>query len=426
MFDPLDPVAYGHTPLDGIPDCLIPWYGMEISYAGFMKTSCCEYLGRPHRLAQGESADVAALFRGPWFEALRGAFARGDLHGSGCEKCVYQRPKALFRHPLEDFNPRQLANLEACLASYDAREPRVEHLPVRYSLCFTAACNLQCIMCSQSDSRAACRGIEIPAGFLDANRQALAVAASVFVSGGEPFVSGNCRDFLRAMCQDPLLEDVALEIVTNGQLLDSMQPCLDSKRTLSVHVSLDGVGETYEAVRRGGSWDRVRRNIDGFLERKHALGKDRWRMSSSCVLMRSSVAGLPGFIAFCRERGVEIVLQPLMRTRETSSEDLLSGAADPDDIRRALDAVEESLELLASEQDSSAGRHLRKFRAGLAQALEGAAKGPAPVQALEDSPADLGGRKVAIWGTGTNYQWCWADWLQQRLPDIRFLGFVDS
>lgn len=426
MKDYIDPTAWGHTPKGSMPDCLIPWYGMELSYAGFMKTSCCEFLGRPFKLDSNRDNKISTLFDGDWFKRIRSAFANNHLEGSGCERCIYQRPKGLIKQPLDDLNPRQMANYEACINSYEARDACITHLPVRYSLCFTAACNLQCVMCSQFESRDATKGIELSSDFLLSNKKALSVAISALVSGGEPFVSKNCRAFINAVCQDPLLEDLHLHIVTNGQLLNEMQPVLNSKSVLWLHVSLDGVGNTYETVRRGGSWERVRKNIQIFNNKKMQLGKEKWKLSASSVLMKSSLPGLPGFILFCKENDIEIVLQPLMVTRENNNEDLINSEADKIEIKQALGYIDEAMTLIDQQKNVAAVYHLKAYRKHLVKASREIGKKSSARPPTSPNPEDLRGKKVAIWGTGTNYEWCWAGRLKKMLSDIDFVGFVDN
>jgi FlaA1/EpsC-like NDP-sugar epimerase len=43
---------------------------------------------------------------------------------------------------------------------------------------------------------------------------------------------------------------------------------------------------------------------------------------------------------------------------------------------------------------------------------------------LTDQP--FKGKRVMIWGTGSNYRNCWADWLSEYYQDIKFIGFVDN
>ncbi len=75
-----------------------------------------------------------------------------------------------------------------------------------------------------------------------------------------------------------------------------------------LHVSIDGAtAETYESIRDGSSFERVRRNLAGIVEAKRELGSDRPELSLIFVAMRRNVGELPSFVRLAAETGVDDV-----------------------------------------------------------------------------------------------------------------------
>ncbi|MBD0347983.1 MAG: radical SAM protein [Thermoleophilia bacterium] len=75
-----------------------------------------------------------------------------------------------------------------------------------------------------------------------------------------------------------------------------------------LHVSLDGAtAETYEGVRDGADFARVRGNIRGLVEARRTLGAERPTVQIVFVAMRRNVDELPQLVRLAAELGVESV-----------------------------------------------------------------------------------------------------------------------
>ena len=406
-------------------ECLHPWYSMDVSFAGFSKVGCCPYKGRPYPMPNPDKPDLRALWNGEWFQRLRQGFAVSGHMAKGCVGCRQNKTIDTFIVP-HHINQRQRQNLATLLNEARNHRIRSEGLPSRYSFCFTPRCNLKCIMCSQHDSRDHAAQQELSATALLEQEDVLAHASSILVSGGEPFVSGECIRFIQALCEHPHLRNIELEIITNGLLLDRVLPFLKQKEQLKLHISLDGIGSTYERVRRGGNWKRVSSQIEKVLGLRNETGRN-WTISSSCILMRSTVDGVPDFIRWCLKRNINVVLQELMATRETDDENLILKP----ELLQQLPAWRVRLQEAETMLHQAARPELASRISSYRQRLEKSATEKKPLTFSQIEPDVSGcpvltGKTVVIWGTGTNYQWCWAHWLQQNLPHISFCGFVDS
>jgi hypothetical protein len=111
--------------------------------------------------------------------------------------------------------------------------------------------------------------------------------------------------FIRAVIEDTELGDVQLTICTNGTLHHRNMDTLVRKRKLQLAISLDTIGEEFEQIRVGASWNQIERNILMFLETGKRLGYP-WRVQAPAMLLKTNVPRLPlakpdggsGFTAF--------------------------------------------------------------------------------------------------------------------------------
>jgi MoaA/NifB/PqqE/SkfB family radical SAM enzyme len=93
---------------------------------------------------------------------------------------------------------------------------------------------------------------------------------------------------------------------TNGTLLTPER----SERLIRggldwLHVSLDGAAaETYEDIRAGSDFERVRGNVEALVEAKRRLGADRPRLMLVFVAMRRNIHELPRLVRLADEWGV--------------------------------------------------------------------------------------------------------------------------
>jgi radical SAM protein with 4Fe4S-binding SPASM domain len=75
-----------------------------------------------------------------------------------------------------------------------------------------------------------------------------------------------------------------------------------------LHVSIDGAtAATYESIRDGADFERVRRNLVGMIEAKRVLGAERPELSLIFVAMQRNADELPDFVRFAAEVGVDDV-----------------------------------------------------------------------------------------------------------------------
>lgn len=90
---------------------------------------------------------------------------------------------------------------------------------------------------------------------------------------------------------------------------------------------MDGIGDWYEYIRKGGSWDRISGNMDKLIDIRDRLDKQCWQIQAFMMLMKTLVGGIFGFTQWCLDRGIMPIYQELGFTRQTLDEDLIHNRA---------------------------------------------------------------------------------------------------
>ena len=91
-------------------------------------------------------------------------------------------------------------------------------------------------------------------------------------SDGDPFASLIYRRFMR---QVPDLDNLSYSFQTNGLLVKQMYPRVRNifEKLHTLNVSIDGASkDTYETLRRGGTWKKIRENLEFIGQLKHRHG----------------------------------------------------------------------------------------------------------------------------------------------------------
>ena len=128
-----------------------------------------------------------------------------------------------------------------------SRRPR-ESAPAYYTYYVTLRCNMNCTMCYQRDQRKqAPEELSPPEAIAMLER--IADLERVNLIGGEVFVRPDALDLMEYLDA----RGVITYVTTNGTLLDGgrIARLLALRHLLGVTVSLDGLGDSYRAVRGG-------------------------------------------------------------------------------------------------------------------------------------------------------------------------------
>jgi MoaA/NifB/PqqE/SkfB family radical SAM enzyme len=143
-------------------------------------------------------------------------------------------------------------------------------LPRMLTYIVTFACNARCVMCDswRKDSQGDLSLADVERIF-----SRLPPMDAVRLSGGEPFVRKDLTDIARVAVS--ALEPALLHVTTNGFLTDRIVDfCERRPRTipLKLLVSIDGVGDTHDAIRgHRGAFRAAMRTIEALAPRRKEL-----------------------------------------------------------------------------------------------------------------------------------------------------------
>jgi wyosine [tRNA(Phe)-imidazoG37] synthetase (radical SAM superfamily) len=297
--------------------CGNPFEEIEVRADGQVNMCCSAWMPQPIGSIHEHSGDQ-------YWNSIEAAEIRGSiLHGdfSYCSRlhCPKIKKRAL---PLLSEVPSTLQR--DCI---DLELIVVEHKPRRVILSEDRSCNLSCPSCRRRLIQLAPQETEeLDRIFDEKIEPMLAEATQVKITGsGDPFGSRHFRHVLARLTSAPALAR-RIQIQTNGVLMDE-KAWVDLNlegHVSTVWVSIDAARrETYEMVRRGGSFDRLCRNLR-FLGKLRAENRfDLLRLDF--VVQAMNFREMPEFVQFARSVGADGVHFLMLRNWGTYA---------PEDYRR--------------------------------------------------------------------------------------------
>ena len=183
----------------------------------------------------------------------------------------------------------------------------VPPLPRKIQLEVTRSCNLRCTMCLVSYRPVPNRAD----GSMDLETfrrvvDELPDLESIQLQGlGEPLLAPD----LFAMIAYASERGIRVGFNTNAMLLSRRRGEQLIRAGLDwLHVSIDGAtAATYEAIRGGASFERVRANVASFVDTRRRLGAENPDVVLIFVAMRRNIAELPDLVRMAAGWGIERV-----------------------------------------------------------------------------------------------------------------------
>lgn len=159
------------------------------------------------------------------------------------------------------------------------RSEDIDYLPIRMDIENVSRCNFRCTMCQVSDwpkqIRAADMSFEDFRRLLESQHGLIEIKLQGM---GEPLLAAD--DYIR-MIEFARSRHLWVRSTVNGSLLhlkENYKRLIDSD-ICEIQISIDGASkETYEAIRRGGKFNRVTRNCKLLNDYARAAGRMRTRM----------------------------------------------------------------------------------------------------------------------------------------------------
>lgn len=223
-------------------------------------------------------------------------------------------------HPL---TPGKLANLAQLDAAYQRHDIALSALPAKVVLQTTDACNLNCPMCQipLADKKR-----HMPRALFDRVVDELFPTLMELhpTNLGEPLVS----PWFLELCEAMRVHGVALDLTTNGTLLDDKRIAAIVPVARDIKVSFDGATAfTYERIRHPARFEQVCGNVRDLARALAEISGRRPVLALQMTLMRSNVAELPELVRLAARLGATRVkaYHLFAFRRDLDSESLMVG-----------------------------------------------------------------------------------------------------
>ena len=243
--------------------CVLPWNHLCIRPDETVKP-CCRY--------QWQEDDTAPRLddwdpENPYWTQLREDMLAG-VPRPECKKCYSQEQTN------DSSTRRHMNNVFGHLNPRDAVSTGIEYI----EMSLDNICNLECKMCtSKFSSKLQLRDRymgdtvhkKLEPNYQQLDRYNLDKLVRIKLLGGEPFISPNIHKFLNYLQKRIPLEQIALQVNTNGMQMPSPQVerRLQQMRRLEISVSMDGIGSSNNYQRWGSDSEQIFANAQNYRQR---------------------------------------------------------------------------------------------------------------------------------------------------------------
>ena len=350
-------------------DCSAPWYELNLSAPDGNVSACCYYAGARDEWLDGP-VDIERYWNSPGIREVRLVQGGHKPAPNGCSSCFFfqqtlpgQTYYDFVQQP-NDLSEAQIANWQLAKSEYEAKTEVVSCRPLRLYANFGYACNLSCTMCHQVPRRGELKR-QILADSILSWHEALERCLEVCVIGGEPFTLPEAVKFIRKFSPDQRYETVRLWIGTNGTVLHKHWRTLEKKRLLTLAVSIDSIGQGYEAIRVGGTWADVERNLLTALELQ-ARSHPNWIISTTANMQKAGIPYLPELAAWHVKHGVPTFFYDFISASGVEdtyhTDNLLQNPQLLDSIPRWRDFIDEASQIFRSAGRTVEAAQLEQYR----------------------------------------------------------------
>ena len=271
--------------------CIVPFTRFSVHQYGYCYSCCPSWtrLGHVGRLTSDIS--VMEIWNNQTMQYIRKAILKDELE-KVCDFAI--KNEYLDLAALKDDDD---PNLNRVIEQIAAGEVVLDGPPHTFQVANSGRCNLKCTMCESRD-----RFHKNDDGLDETlfNRiipGILPKVSRLFLTGnGEVFFNPYSRKFLQTLdsSQYPALK---IQILTNGILLTpEFWETIRHHRFDSILVSVDAASkEVYQSIRKNGSWDVLRRNLEFISElRRQDLVSE---FAINFIVMRSNYREMKDFVS---------------------------------------------------------------------------------------------------------------------------------
>lgn len=207
--------------------------------------------------------------------------------------------------------------------TYDAFRFPERNFPVLMEFELSHFCNLNCIMCP-SMLHTSSQQTLYDENFIDDIKPLLKNLKNAKFFGGEPFLIKIYYSIWKTLIK--INPTCKIQIQTNGTILDDRIKKLLDSGNFQIMLSIDTFNpETYEKIRLGAQFDKMKSNLDYFLSysKKHSYPLH----FSTCPMIQNAY-DIPDIIKFCMDNEISLNFNtvtdpPGCTLRNLSSEELI-------------------------------------------------------------------------------------------------------
>ena len=244
------------------PYCKAPWIGLAYESTEGCKP-CCEWSGE--------------VFFGTHTDYLKSDYLKDfkelmyeDKMNKGCMECIHnERRNEIIRG--EDNWSRRHWGRDNWSRRHWFEKFDIERGLVRLDYRAGNKCNMKCRMCWAGASslweeeNIKIYGNSIPLASIDTSDVYdidLNSVSLISILGGEPSIDMKVRNFIDYVTKLKLPNDTIICVTTNGTNASSKWfKTLKAVDNLKIMLSIDGTGNVQDYQRKGGEWDKIKKNL---------------------------------------------------------------------------------------------------------------------------------------------------------------------
>ncbi|MCP4658624.1 MAG: radical SAM protein [bacterium] len=311
--------------------CSNPWTSAFIWGNGDV-THCC--YSNAGAIGSINRSSLDTIWRGKKIVRIRNLLRRGHFIRAGCEH--YCRVFRWHRYYRELADPPAIPEGLGRIQDIDEETTS----PPIISLAIDGACNLRCTHCLAVKKTP---GLS-PSQVVDLTDN-LSRARVARVVNGEFSINPKAHEIIAYIASLP--KQPTLFLNTHGQTpLRRYLAAIEPLRSFHLKFSLEGLGEDYERIRRGGRWDLFLRNLQAakaYFASRTDRGDD-WRLYLNYCVMKSNFAGIPEVIGFARRESLPLVLNTINGMRHLDENifmyaDLVPPIVEQHQVRKAAEQL---------------------------------------------------------------------------------------
>lgn len=307
--------------------CKLPWAGFSNDPNGTVRP-CCIYKGHITKedgsLYYVQKDSVKDIFHSDYMNDLRAQFLRGEKP-KGCETCWIDESNGYQ-------SKREIYNNIFSSQGLEVSTETVNEYPIDYQIIISNACNLKCRSCGTSHSTQWQKEInnlpEVTVGTNDYVHKFLMPHGqpggndSIFLKdlenwvdkvkrleivGGEPFYIEKWKTILELLIEKGYSSKIDLAMSSNASIFNEelLTKICKNFRAVGIGLSVDGMGEMYEYLRKNGDWEETRDNCYKYYEVYKKLNKPGVSFNYTYTISWINAYRLPEFHDWVKENTPE-------------------------------------------------------------------------------------------------------------------------